>query len=263
MNFPNLTKVALLATIPFCLSACGSDPSKTAVDLILKGNPQITGTDITLDGCELKITSPSQQGQSQLSSQALLRADLRLFDVRQVRIRPLDDGRAVLTLKRQPVSKLMVDQAMRIVQSMPQGVPSKAGRLTRLPFDGTATIVEERLATENIAGISRKTLRKLLSNPDVMFSLRYTTVMVNGVPQTSEEDGASFYEFAKRVEAISAPMTVSIGLLFNGETLGPESFASGTVALPNKLTFATSSMDDAKQLTKALYEHRKATCSSV
>ena len=122
--FPRLlggASLAVLAALSVYFLFFRADPRDTLVAAMEAALSETEGfeTSVTLDQCDLQIDRRGVAPASQSLSIARLRANLTDYHTHSVNLRPLNDGRMVLTLQRKSLSEASVQNGLSTVAASP------------------------------------------------------------------------------------------------------------------------------------------------
>lgn len=243
------------------------DPRSVADNIarqIQAANPDLANADISLDACQLSIQNQGVSDTNQVSSTAVLYADLRLFDLQNVQIATREDGVIVLLIERAAVGPELVAQAGRVMALLPDRLMAKVGGSSLHPLDGADTAIQ-KVSDRSQPGWSEAQLYEYLAQPRSTLAIRLDGVRVGGGDGTNARiqphaDAPDFHDFANAVQRMDSPKTVTTALIFSGPDAESTRLISGLVAIPNTLVLNANSRLGAHDLAQALLDYKVANC---
>ena len=162
--------------------------------------------DVALEGCELSIRSRGPGPFGGVATQ-VLRADLSLFVLDEVRTQPTVGGARLIAERRAPDARL-IDQAMRIVAPLPPDYAQDSARLTTI--DASGPTVEDRPLIATGSGLEHDAVARMIEAPVAELVFWLTSLLsAEGDPRPHPE-AAAFHDFATGVIALPAPQTAIV-----------------------------------------------------
>ncbi|MDQ2088415.1 hypothetical protein [Marimonas arenosa] len=234
--------------------------SQDLAGMMVALSPDLEPGAIELVGCQLtqRVDRPAVDGKG--FTRNVLTADLSLFELENVGLRPSQAGTIVYLAERKPVSTQLIDQAERLVRVVPAVIATEAS--TPSLSRGTR---DDQTPRGDVAAMSRDKIREVFAMPEANLAFRLTSRATSdeggqaGLPEP-HPDAPRFHAFAESVMALDAPMSSQVSLLYRGPTAAPEQLLAGTVEVPKELVFTLRSEGSAKMLGAALYRYQVAHC---
>ncbi|GAA6208385.1 hypothetical protein NBRC116601_16780 [Cognatishimia sp. WU-CL00825] len=218
--------------------------------------PGLLEADLTVQDCQLSISVAQLNADQTHFTQALLRADLSLFDFSEIRILPTKKDQAILIIQRSPMTLPMVHQAERLLSEVPSQFTQKAGTLVLR--DGKGNQVTTQLDTqENIRNLLRDPTRSLTIS---LASTRIGSTQEETPALSPHADAPAFFDYSERLVDLSQPMTFHMTRFFEGKTARRDTLLSAAVSMPEKLQFQVLSQDVAEALAETLYRYTNGHC---
>lgn len=244
----------------FFLAACDRPPAERIKELVAASSPDVSEDDITFNGCELSISITTNAEGKAFSSLLMTRIDLANYDLSRGSVTVAESGIATISLNRRPVRNRMVRQAMRILEIHPTDLSLGGGRLTMIAPSGQTT-VENRLDRNDLATLSQKDVRNLMSKEGGQIRFGLTSVVIGEGEVEPHKDGPRFEKFALAVSELPKPTTFSLSLFYKGDSTSEHNLVSGAVVVvPAVLKTTAASKEDALELGKALHKYQTENC---
>lgn len=257
--------VAFTAVAGYFLFAQKS-PRELALETLSEAQWATEGDDVNiqLDDCRLDISITQATGNSLRRSRLL--TDLSEFSQETVNIRPVNDGRAILSLIPKPISNQQLSSAQRLLSKVPPSMLDRKGHtLTMYRNDGTVT-QNTPLAQEQAGQWSKADLRRLLEQPNGKLTFQLRALLPDPEPgqpaaQTQPHaDAPALFDFIQAVEADPTLTGYSFNLIHNGETAARDALVLGGLEFPAQVQFTVASQDQARETAKALLRYSQANC---
>ncbi|MGB0506737.1 MAG: hypothetical protein ACPGGK_11125 [Pikeienuella sp.] len=230
-------------------------PTSAEVTAFIKNqNPKLATAEVTLEGCELAISLEQASQDPPQLLRSLHRIDLSIFNLATAQVRGSSGQQLSLSFQMQNVPESWIDQAVKFIDLDPKDDPVRGG---------IETLITSRSGEPKV---SRSSLRKYFAKPDAEIRMRLTTRVIeatNGQPAKigKHEDGPAFHALAQKAAKLEKPMTVGIGLLYEGDKATADALLTGSITLAPQFNLQATSRENGKKLWKLLYDYGQANCS--
>jgi len=222
-------------------SAFNGASADSIAKLIAEGSPPLQEGDITLHGCEVRLIFSMAYNDNAYLRRSVLRVDLSHYDLESGSVSARRDGRAVLKVKRAPVSPEMLAMATRAVRASEAGKASAGGEASE--------------------AMPEEAIQKIYTLPGGQLRFGLRVLIPQGEAPKPHEDAPGFHGAAEAIASLPAPTTAAISLQYLGEEPAGDRLLSGSVViLPSEINFAAKSKEDAALLGEALSDRRRNTC---
>jgi hypothetical protein len=258
----------LIAAAAVYLLLNSKSPQELALEALQEAQWAAEGAElnIQLDSCRLDISITQAQADGKSLRRSRLVADLFDFSQQTVNIRPINDGRMVVSLIPKPVSDQLLSTAHNLLSKVPPSLQNRQGHtLTMYGNDGTVT-QNSPLPQEQEGSISKANLRRVLEQPNGKLTFQLRALIPDTEPgQPPAEiqphaDAPALFDFVDAVEADTTIAGYSFNLIYNGKTAARERLVLGGLEFPAQVQFAVESEDKARETANALLRYSQTDC---
>ena len=217
-------------------------------------------TTVTLEQCTLQVDRRGLDPASQNLSIARLRANLGDYHTASLNLRPLNDGRMVLSLQRKSLSPATIDTAQQILRLVPATLgAADPGTLTLVPNDGPATQLSP--LPQPAQNMTRADLEAILSQPNGTLTFRLGVLLPENPDEIEpHKDAPAFHQLAHAVLGDDTLRAYSVQLVYLGAEAEAERLLVGGVVTPPDVQFVLPSEEKAKELANLLLRYSHKNC---